>query len=93
MKQREFANLVKEVNQQYEKIHPQNMARLERIERILFGIMKCSIPSCKETTRRNMNISICWKKGLCPYHGILAGLYKKNYNTNAIPFRKRTRPY
>ncbi len=93
MKQRELSRLVKKVDELYEKTHQENLVRLDRIENRIFGIMKCTVNDCKETTRRGMNNLLCWKNGLCPVHAAQAGIYKKNYDTNAMPFRKRTRPY
>ncbi len=55
--------------------------------------MKCSIDSCRESTRRGMNTMICWMNQLCPVHAAQAGLYKKKYNVGTMPFRKRTRVY
>ncbi len=55
--------------------------------------MRCSNSNCTESTRRGMNSNICWMNQLCPVHAAQAGLYKKNYNVNTMPFRKRTRVY
>ncbi len=53
----------------------------------------CSAPNCFETTRRGMRTALCWKNKLCPTHAVQAGLYKRNYDIDLMPFRKRTRPY